>query len=59
VCLGLGQLRPLLAALQNSLSIAPQLQTQRGAGLFYDSQAVNFEVERTVRGLRAVKIALA
>jgi hypothetical protein len=57
--LGLGQLRPLLAALQNSLSIAPQLQTQRGAGLFYDSQAVNFEVERTVRGLRAVKIALA
>jgi len=29
------------------------------AGLLYDGQAVTFEIERTVRGLRAVKISLA
>jgi hypothetical protein len=57
--LGLGQLRPLAVAPENSIRIAPQLQTPWGAGLLYDSQAVTFEVERTVRGLRTVKIALA
>lgn len=29
------------------------------AGLLYEGQAVNFEIEKTIRGLRAVKVTLA
>jgi len=29
------------------------------AGLLYEGQAVSFEIEKTIRGLRAVKVTLA